>query len=901
MKIYYRIKVFISSNCGEDKFCIIRKKIETRLNNTKFIHAYLFEAQASTLPTAASYTLKAEDSDVCIFLLEDADIPNGVQIEIDRARKTNKKTLYYFLGQSAKEVFELKQSLKESAQCVFNVVNNFDDFVKSAQDVVNEIIDIYHYYCMGMMIDRDTAKQQFSIRDIDYSETPKSILKNSDRCKDYLHKFIFADNVEIKNTDDFDMYCCKFLNVLFANKSITDFNVSLFLKSIHDILHNKYFNDVKERWNAIQKYFLGDKDGCLDCLKIALSIAEEGNDPEWIIKDILIDIRNLKGMIYNERQGSSIHIETEIKLNNSQTPLYYPVLDRCDKQFYEELLNHSFKEKLKSPFTISFGSGLVGILNNIVSSYMVSMLYGSLTHIRNIYDRLRYCAFYLLCNNYSNWSFRLALCKLMVVASDSKDVAKMIDVFNDILDKINDVDAKAIYDFSKNIPTVHEQKCATLSAFSNIGRYLNDVDYIDAENTVLNIMDDWLNNYNHNVGHVLLAALINNSIRMNQNKLLQFSIKAIKNDCNLFYNEIFRLLSNLNFSKCESKDIKELLCILKERIQNDNGYSRESYFIDGTCVLLATIYNNSDCGDDSLIEVLKEKCYESYKTYFVTNMAKDEKDFGELIQNEVKKIKSRNSIQGKNGIIGYVDNPFGVIKSIVEMAVDIQDNEVNAIIDACIETLLAIRQTVDAKINAIELLLMIYSVKYKNETICNLGKEFVNNGNDLYSTARIVMSNLSCEPLKFGVFLLKLLLQVDYSEDVDDQLSNVLSNENVVDQVKYMKLIDAFLSNINYIGLEREIKVIIKNSIIYYLQTSNKDVRYCALKALLKLLPFEKVLCMKYIYEAINNGNCYEKNLIIMHLKSISKIDKDAYDTILGKCLVDSEYHVRINALKAKN
>ncbi len=900
MRIDNKIKVFISSNCGDEKFRKIRKEIKTQLVSNELISVYLFEDQASTFPTEISYCLKVDDSDVCIFLLEDTKIPVGVQKEIARAKNTQKKSLYYFLGETTKDVIALQHSLIESKQCVFRIVDSFDEFMQCVDELGNEIADIYHYYCRGMVIDKNTAKEQYVVNDTNYVAVPKSILKNSDRCENYLKGFVFSDKVEIKHTDDFDLYCSKFLDVLFSNKNINDYNVSLLLESIKDKHSKEYFDVVQLRWYAIQKYFLGDKDGCLNCLNSALTLAEKYKIPEWMIKDIIIDIRNTESMIYNERQDRNVFSKAETKLTYSSTPLFYPVLDRCDKQFYEELLNHSFKEKLKSPFTISFGSGLVGILNNIVSSYMVSMLYGSLTHIRNIYDRLRYCAFYL-CNNYSNWSFRLALCKLMVVASDSKDVAKMIDVFNDILDKINDVDAKAIYDFSKNIPTVHEQKCATLSAFSNIGRYLNDVDYIDAENTVLNIMDDWLNNYNHNVGHVLLAALINNSIRMNQNKLLQFSIKAIKNDCNLFYNEIFRLLSNLNFSKCESQDVKDLLCLLKERIQHDDSCSKESYFNDGVCVLLATIYNNSEHKDDSLIEVLKEKYYESYKNYFASNMVKDEKDFCELIQNEVKKIKNRNSIQGKNGVIGYVDNPYGVIKNIVEMAVDIQDNEVCAIIDACFETLLARRQTVDAKIDAIELLLLIYSEKHNNETICNLGKDFVNHGNDLYHTAQIVLSNLSCEPLKFGFFLFKVLLKLDYSEDVDYQLSDVLSNDNVVDQVKYMKLLDAFLSNINYIGLEREIKVIIKNSIIYYLQTSNKDVRYCALKALLKLLPFEKVLCMKYIYEAINNGNCYEKNLIIMHLKSISKIDKDAYDTILGKCLVDSDYHVRINALKAKN
>ena len=87
-----RIKVFISSICGDGgKYDRVRAKIKQAIEDTQLADVYLFEAKdASTLPAGDHYVWALEDSDVCIFLIDNSDgITPGVQKEIDTVRKQN--------------------------------------------------------------------------------------------------------------------------------------------------------------------------------------------------------------------------------------------------------------------------------------------------------------------------------------------------------------------------------------------------------------------------------------------------------------------------------------------------------------------------------------------------------------------------------------------------------------------------------------------------------------------------------------------------------------------------------------------------------------------------------------------------------------------------------------------
>ena len=68
-------------------------------------NVYFFEGEgASTLSASNHFTFALEDSDLCIFLIDNEDgIPNGVQLEIDTVNKNNIKALYYFCDETKKE------------------------------------------------------------------------------------------------------------------------------------------------------------------------------------------------------------------------------------------------------------------------------------------------------------------------------------------------------------------------------------------------------------------------------------------------------------------------------------------------------------------------------------------------------------------------------------------------------------------------------------------------------------------------------------------------------------------------------------------------------------------------------------------------------------------------------
>lgn len=93
-----KIKVFISSICGVEKYDKVRAELKNAIERTQLVDVYTFESKgASTLPAGDHYILALEDSDICIFLIDNADgIKPGVQAEIDAVKKHNIKALYYF-------------------------------------------------------------------------------------------------------------------------------------------------------------------------------------------------------------------------------------------------------------------------------------------------------------------------------------------------------------------------------------------------------------------------------------------------------------------------------------------------------------------------------------------------------------------------------------------------------------------------------------------------------------------------------------------------------------------------------------------------------------------------------------------------------------------------------------
>ena len=241
-----KIKVFISSICGVEKYDKVRAELKSLIEATQLANVYMFEHEgASTLEAGNHYIFALEDSDVCIFLIDNKDgITPGVQKEIDTVKKHNIKALYYFCDENKKEKTALEQSLMGAKFAKSKPVHSFGELSRDgAQDLINDIIDVYHYYCIGKVIARK-EDEEIQVQGVDVAGTEKlqipvikkSVLKNIDKCKERILSISMSSSYR-RFPDEKEKSCAidewgeRFLCVLFEGKSVKEFNVGMFLLS----------------------------------------------------------------------------------------------------------------------------------------------------------------------------------------------------------------------------------------------------------------------------------------------------------------------------------------------------------------------------------------------------------------------------------------------------------------------------------------------------------------------------------------------------------------------------------------------------------------------------------------------------------------------------------------------
>lgn len=500
-----KIKVFISSICGVEKYDKVRDELKTAIERTQLAYVYTFESkEASTLPAGNHYTWALEDSDICIFLIDNTDgIKPGVQAEIDTVKKHNIKALYYFCDETQKEKTALEQSLMGAHFAKSKTVHHFSELSQDgAQALIDDIVAVYHYYCTGKIVLNSGENDEIQAVDVVGTEKyqlptiPKSTLKNVDKCRDYFLKFVLGYSRgrypdETENTSEFDDWGIQFLPILFEGKSIKHFNTAMYLDALKVQQDNGHYQVVQIRWQAIQAYFAGNIEKCVEYLESALSLAKETNQPTWVIKDILVDLRNqslTRCIIRNEYSD----IPAQKELTESSEELYYPILDRIHESLHEKYIEGLYKKKIESPYLVTIGNNLDQYGEMLASSLIVSMYNGSLTHILLIYEKIRDFVFYLSCK-YDDWNLRLNLYKLAIFAGDEKEIKGIQNSFPEVLNNLTAAEAKSIMDFCLNHPIKYKRLRSQLRAFGSVGYFLDDKHYKSCEKSIVDEIKSWLN------------------------------------------------------------------------------------------------------------------------------------------------------------------------------------------------------------------------------------------------------------------------------------------------------------------------------------------------------------------------------------------------------------------------
>ena len=904
-----KIKVFISSICGVEKYDKVRAELKNSIEATQLADVYTFESQgASTLPAGAHYTFALEDSDICIFLIDNADgIKPGVQAEIDTVKKHNIKALYYFCDETQKEKTALEQSLMGAHFAKSKTVHSFSELSKDgAKALIDDIIAVYHYYCTGRIVLKQNEADEVQPVEIAGSEKyqlptiPKATLKNVDRCRDYILNFVlgyargkYPDETE--KTSEFDDWGLQFLPVLFEGKSIKHFNAAMYLDVLKTQQDDAYSQIVQIRWKAIQAYFSGDIDKCVEHLEAALKLAKETNQPTWVIKDILIDLRN-EQMTRCVTKNEHFDVPAQTELTESSEELYYPILDRIHESLHEKYIEGLYKKKLESPHTVTLGSNLDQYGEMIASSLIVSMYNGSLTHILLIYEKVRDFVFYLNCK-YDDWTLRLNLYKLAILNGKEKEVKGIQDSYPEILNNLTPDEALAIMDFCLNHPIKHKRLSSQLLAFGSVGYFLDDKSFEHHEKFIVTEIKTWLNSDDAVVivGQDIFKCLSGVAYRMSQDTLSEICCQFIERHYSRWYMDMFKFIANrMDLRKMSN----ESACALIEHINSVLDSEKEREQINHSPAFLYVLRTQNRELTESMDKKVAEYFPHFYEgTYKLETTENEEQDMPVFIREYVERIKKSNETQGKNGIyFGHGTREIATVRAIL-LGRDVicESGTMDLLISTVADTLMASKEDLSIMLDAISLLISI-AVKYPEDYMRNQNVyEKIYEQREAIEVAdhSNILSNVDSVSLKIGLLFLYTSMGKDVYTDVLELMPYIQGD--IATTIAVTNIIIKYLETADYVLLPAKIEAVVLQNALQWLRSKHLDIRWNATRILLSMCrnPENQGVVNHQLVNLIDTGNVYTKNLIVRRIHKTNGITDLTREYIFSKCKNDANFVVR--------
>ena len=905
-----KIKVFISSICGVAKYDKVRTDLKNAIESTQLADVYTFEGKgASTLPAGVHYTLALEDSDICIFLIDNADgINPGVQTEIDTVKKYNIKALYYFCDETQKEKTALEQSLMGAHFAKSKTVHSFDELSQDGfRALLDDIITVYHYYCTGRMVLKPSGTDEFQSVEIVGTEKyqlpiiPKTTLKNVDKCRDYILKFVLGYSRgrlsgETEKTSEFDDWGLQFLPILFEGKSIKHFNVAMYLDALKVQQDDGHYQIVQIRWQAIQAHFLCVVERCVEYLKAALNIAKETNQPTWVIKDILVDLRN-EHWVYCTVRNKFSDTSAQKELTESSEELYYPILDRIDESLNEKYIEGLYKKKTESPYSVTLGNSFDQYGEMLASSFIVSMYNGSLTHILLIYEKIRNFVFYLSCK-YDDWNFKLNLYKLAIFAGKEKEIKGIQDSYPEILNNLTSEEAASIMDFCLNHPIKYKRLSSQWLAFGAVGYFLDDKCFELHEKTIVNEMKSWLSSDNSvvSIGQNIFKCLSGVAYRMSQNTLSEICCKFIEKHYSRWYIEMFRFIANrIDLRKMSTESAQALIEHIDRLLDSEKEREEVNYAPDFLCVLRKQNIALTKNMDKKVAEYFPNYYEGIYKLETTEN---EKQDMPVFVREYVEKIKNSNETQGKNGTyFGHSIYEIATVRTILlGKEVACNSETMDMLISTVADTLLISKEGISIKLDAIAFLICIV-VKYPEDYKRNqsIYEKLVDQQEAIeVADHSIISSNIDSVSLKIGLQFLYSSMGKDVYNDILELMPYI--QDSVATIIAVTNLIIRYLETTDTIMLPARIEAIILQNVLQWLHSEFLDIRWNATRILFTLSrnSENKGIVNHQLVTLVDTGSVYIKNLIMRHLHEVNGVSDETRNYIISKCKHDANYVVRM-------
>lgn len=909
IQIDYKIRVFISSICGDHgRYDSLRKNLKDTIESTGIAQVYLFSDRPGTTTALNDYTWSVEESDVCIFIIDNKDgITQGVQNEIDAVNRNGIKALYYFCTEYSTEKTSLQLSLEGPGKPKYKEIESFDELMNSgAKNLLEEITLTYHRYCKGRLVENNSeinvSVSGAEIKELEKIEDkylPKVTFKNIDKSARYILSKALPKNSLFNSEKDssspLDEYELQFLNVLFGETSITDFQIEEYFAELGKIQDEDYLNIVKIRWAGIVAYFKGDLQLCLSEYQKAYQEAQKLDVSSWILQDLLIDIRNIS--ILNGEIVNYYTLESQQKLDEFEEQFHYPVLDRINSSIEEKYIKGLYKKKMDSPNTVYFGSDFSEYGELFASKFLIAMYNGSLTHIRLFFKEMKDFMFYLS-EKYDDWIIRINLLKYAIVSGEEKEIGQIVDAYPELLNKMSNTDAIDVIEFSTCIPVEYYREKTVMKAFGTIGYYLDDTKFTEYENRILDYLFDALKQKEipYLLGTNMFTSLKKVARRMSQEKLVELCLYVFKSGYSRWYMDMFKFIERVDLSAVNEDLRRRLIIYIEELLYDENNSELFSQKI------LVYLRNSDRVNTERLDGIIKDKFPEYYKhNYLIDTCNGDKKVCQDYILELKKSISERNKTQGKNGMFsGYARNDYVTLRNIFKDRILPEESVVKELMTLAFETIEESKESLITKIDAVEFIIMVLGLKPE---YCSTYKEKIDilfsNRKNLVSERLFEISNVDPVAIEVAVVLLKSIVS---DEDMYYELLELIAliKNDTATLIKVVAVFRRFYEQ-NSLRLSERVEIALLSNVLIWVTNNNLDIRWNACKILFNLKQRFKDsnLIDRKLYELMDDDCVYIKYLILDHLDDIS-IDGKIKDEIINKAQLDNNYLVRLK-VKEKN
>ena len=835
-----KIKVFISSICGVEKYDKVRAELKNAIESTQLADVYTFESKgASSLPAGDHYILALRDSDICIFLIDNEDgINPGVQAEIDIVKKHNIKALYYFCDETQKEKTVLEQSLVGPNSPKRKTVHSFSELSQDgAKALIDDIVAVYHYYCIGRIVLNSGENDEIQEVDVVGTENyqlptiPKSTLNDVDKCSNYILKFVLGYSRgrylnATEKTSEFDDWGIQFLPILFEGKSIKHFNTAMYLDALKVQQDEGYYQVVQIRWQAIQAYFAGNIEKCVEYLETALNFAKETKQPSWVIKDILVDLRNQHWTCCTAKnEYSDTHAQKE--LTESSEKLYYPILDRIHESLQEKYIEGLYKKKTESPYSVTIGNDLDQYGEMLASSLIVSMYNGSLAHILLVYKKIRDFIFYLSCK-YDDWNLRLNLYKLAIFTAEEKEIKGIRNSYPEVLNDLTADEAASIMDFCMNHPIKYKRFSSQLLAFGSIGYFLDDKCYEFWEKFIIGEIKAWLSSDNSviAIGQNIFKCLSGVAYRMSQDMLSEVCCRFMERHYSRWYKDMFEFTAKrIDIRKMSDVSAKALVDHINCVLDNKNERELINYSPAFLCVLRRQNRALTEEMDKKIAEHMSSYYEGSYKLQTTEDKKQDIPVF---VKEYIERIRKNNETQGKDGVyFGHGIREIATLRSILlgkEFTCDV--DTMDMLISVVADTLLISKEGISTKLDAIALLICII-VKYPEDYTRNqrVYEILVDQQKAIVVADNLIISsNIDSISLKIGLQLLCTAMGKDVYAEILELIPYIQGD--VATTIAVTNLVAEYLENSEDIMFPPQLEAIILQNVLQWLHSEHADIRW---------------------------------------------------------------------------